>query len=71
MKVLKRSIPLDSLSLEHKGRRISIHTHRQKVKLMAWTEEAGGRSFYLTFEELYELIVKTAEGGLDAGEKRK
>ena len=58
MKARLKHVKDDSLCVDHKGRTISIHTHRQTIVLTASnpaTKEWVGHEF--TFDQLYQRIA--------------
>jgi hypothetical protein len=61
MKVNTRSVPKDEVSVEEKGRRIHIFTHRQTIVLVASDYDSTGDSKHMTFDQLYKWIQENAE----------
>lgn len=58
MKINKRLVPLDLISIDQKGKRIIISTHRHCVVLSAY-EDFGKKpveSHEFTFDQLFKLI---------------
>lgn len=57
MKVNKRSVPMDQLSVEEKGLRVHISTHRSQILVSI---EQRGKSMieWMTLEEFVNLLMK-------------
>jgi hypothetical protein len=56
MKVSRRGVPLDMLSVSKKTKEILIFTHRNRILFSARPEGCCGSDREMTFEQLYQWI---------------
>jgi len=56
MKVSRRTVPLDMLSVSKKKNEILIFTHRNRIMFSARPEGCCGADKEMTFEQLYKWI---------------
>lgn len=66
MKVRKRAIPLDAVTVDHKGKTIGIHTNRQTISLVAYDERQSQVAWHeFTFDQLFYLLQNLKPGIAD------
>lgn len=67
MKVRKRTVPLDAVSVEQKDRLITIHTHRHTISFSAYEKHAMDQVAWheFTFDQLFQLLKNLKPGIAD------
>lgn len=61
MKTNTRSVPLDMLSVEHRGQHIQISTHRQSITVVLFEDRGYINSASLTFDQFHEALRRICE----------
>lgn len=62
MKVRKRQVPMDMLSVEQGNRNICLSTHRHTISLAAYTDKKQVAWHEFTFDQLFALLEKLRPG---------